>query len=91
MHNTIEELKCIKKRIKSIRFKKGLTQENMADMLQISQNSYHKLENGRCRMSLQKFIDISKILEIEPQELIYGPEKKYTFSKYYKSPLIIKY
>jgi len=42
MHTTTSELKKIRERIKKIRFEKGLTQDNMADMLHISQNAYHK-------------------------------------------------
>ena len=88
MNTTSTELKNIRERIKSIRFKKGLTQDNMADMLNISQNAYHKLENGHSKMNLSKFIDICKVLEIETIELINGPEHTHTFSKYYKNPLI---
>jgi len=88
MNTTETELKNIRKRIKSIRFKKGLTQDNMADMLNISQNSYHKLENGHSKINLSKFIDICKVLEVETIELLNGPEQTYTFSKYYKNPLV---
>lgn len=86
MNTTISELKCIRERIKGIRYEKGFTQDNMADMLNISQNSYHKLENGYSKMSLYKFIDICKVLEIEITEVINGPDKTYSFSKYYKKP-----
>ena len=65
-------VKDILERIKKIRVEKGYSQEYMADMLSISQNAYHKLERGHTRINLQKFIDISKILEIEISELING-------------------
>ncbi len=87
MNTTIAELESIRKRLKKIRFDKGFTQEFMADKLDISQNSYHKLENGRTKICLRKFIDISKVLEIEISELINGPEKTYSFTKYYKTPI----
>ena len=87
--NTTEQLVCeIRERIKNIRFEKGLTQDNMADMLNLSQNAYHKLENGHSKMSLTKFINICKVLEVEMVEIIKGPEQTYTFSKYYKKPLV---
>lgn len=86
MNTTNTELKSIRERIKEIRYKKGFTQDNMADMLNISQNAYHKLENGHSKMSLSRFIDICKVLEIESAEIINGPEKIYSFSKYYKKP-----
>lgn len=90
MNTTGIELKEIRERIKRIRFEKGLTQDNMADMLSISQNAYHKLENGHTRICLSKFINICKVLKIDPVELINGPEKKYVFSRYYKKPIIQK-
>ncbi len=75
----------IRKRIKKIRVEKGYSQEYMADMLSISQNAYHKLERGRTRINLKKFIEIAKILEIEISELINGPEYVYMFSRYYQT------
>jgi transcriptional regulator with XRE-family HTH domain len=80
----------IRKRIKQIRFEKGYTQENMADMLNISQNAYYKLEKGYSRIDLCKFIKLSKILEVEVAELINGPNYKYVFSRYYKKDIIRK-
>ena len=88
MNTTNTELRNIRERIKEVRYKKGFTQDNMADMLNISQNAYHKLENGHSKMSLSRFIDICKVLEIEVSELINGPEKTYEFSKYYKKPQV---
>jgi len=74
----------IRERIKKIRVEKGYSQEYMADRLNISQNAYHKLERGHTRINLQKFLEISKILEVETSELINGPEYVYIFSKYYQ-------
>lgn len=88
MKTTPSHLKNIRERIKKIRFEKGLTQDNMTDMLAISQNSYHKLENGHTKMNLSKFINICKVLQIEVTEIIHGPEIIYKFSKYYKKPVI---
>lgn len=83
-------VKDIRERIKRIRTEKGYSQEYMADMLSISQNAYHKLERGHTRINLQKFIEISKILEVEISELINGPEYVYIFSKYYQKNLLRK-
>jgi transcriptional regulator with XRE-family HTH domain len=83
-------VKDIRERIKKIRVEKGYSQEYMADRLNISQNAYHKLERGHTRIHLQKFIEISKILEIEISELINGPEHVYIFSKYYQKNLLKK-
>ena len=80
----------IRERIKRIRLEKGYSQDYMADMLNISQNAYHKLERGHSRINLQKFIEIARILEIETSELINGPEHVYIFSKYYQNRLLRK-
>lgn len=88
MKTTYIELKKIRERLKKIRIEKGLTQDNMADMLYISQNSYHKLENGHTKMSLDKFIDICNVLQVEMAEIINGPEIVYKFSKHYNRPEI---
>ena len=87
MNTTQQLVDRIRERIKKIRIEKGYSQEYMADMLNISQNSYHKLERGHTKISLLKFIEIAKILEIETSELINGPEYVYTFSKYYQKRL----
>lgn len=82
--NTSEfQVNEIRKRIKEIRYEKGYTQDNMADMLCISQNAYHKIENGYCKLSLSKFIQIAKALEVEITELINGPMHQQILTKYY--------
>lgn len=90
MNTTQQIVKEIRERIKRVRLEKGYSQDYMADMLNISQNAYHKMERGHSRINLQKFIDIAKILEIETSELINGPEHVYIFSKYYQSQLLRK-
>ena len=74
----------IRERIKAIRIEKGYSQDYMAQMLNISQNSYHKLEKGYTRIHLEKFIEIAKILEVEFSELLNGPDYVYVFSGQYK-------
>ncbi|MEQ6123692.1 helix-turn-helix transcriptional regulator [Pseudotenacibaculum sp. MALMAid0570] len=88
MSTTQQIVEEIRERIKRIRLEKGYSQDYMADMLNISQNAYHKLERGHSRINLQKFIDIARILEIETAELINGPEYVYIFSKYYQKRLL---
>ena len=90
MNTTQQLVNEIRERIKRIRFEKGYTQDNMADMLNISQNAYHKIEKGYSRIDLRKFIDIANILEIEISELINGPEYVYVFSKHYQEPILRK-
>ena len=74
----------IRERIKIIRIEKGYSQGYMADMLNISQNAYHKLEKGHTRIHLEKFIDIAEILEVNFSELLKGSDYVYVFSGQYK-------
>ena len=90
MDTTQKLVKDIRERIKKIRVDKGYSQDYMAEMLDISQNSYHKLEKGHTRIHLQKFITISRILEVNASELINGPNHKYIFSNYYENDIDIK-
>jgi|TARA_B100001063_G_scaffold222746_1_gene229455 transcriptional regulator with XRE-family HTH domain len=77
-------VKEIRERIKTVRIEKGYSQDYMADMLNISQNAYHKLEKGHTRIHLEKFIDIAKVLEVEVSDLFNGPDHVYIFSSYYR-------
>tara|TARA_B100000780_G_scaffold135383_1_gene94854 strand:+ start:707 stop:985 length:279 start_codon:yes stop_codon:yes gene_type:complete len=84
VNNSKIEIKEIRERIKTVRIEKGYSQDYMADMLNISQNAYHKLEKGHTRIHLEKFIDIAKVLEVEVSDLFNGPDHVYIFSSYYK-------
>jgi transcriptional regulator with XRE-family HTH domain len=77
-------VKEIRERIKTVRIEKGYSQDYMADMLNISQNAYHKLEKGHTRIHLEKLIDIAKVLEVEVSDLFNGPDHVYIFSSYYR-------
>jgi transcriptional regulator with XRE-family HTH domain len=57
-------------KIRKIRQLKGYSQEYMATSLGITQNSYSKLENQKTKLNLERISNISKILEINPIDLI---------------------
>lgn len=57
-------------RIKDIRKRQGLTQAQVADALGIHLTNYNKLENGTADLSLSRMEQISKVLHVEPSELI---------------------
>ncbi len=84
MNNSKIIVKEIRERIKTVRIEKGYSQDYMADMLNISQNAYHKLEKGHTRIHLEKLIDIAKVLEVEVSDLFNGPDHVYIFSSYYR-------
>lgn len=50
-------------RIKKARKRKGYSQYQLAQKLELSQNAYSKLELGRSNLTLDKLFDIADILE----------------------------
>ena len=56
-------------RIKLLRHLKGWTQEEMANKLEISLNSYGAIERGDTNVNLSRLQDISEALEVEIEEL----------------------
>lgn len=57
-------------KIRKLRELKGFTQDYMARELAISQRSYSKIENNDIKLDWKRIENISRILEIEPLELI---------------------
>ncbi len=64
-------------KIKNIRELKNLTQEHMAERLKISQTAYSKLESGKTKITPEKLLVISEILEIDPDAILGFDTKKY--------------
>jgi transcriptional regulator with XRE-family HTH domain len=65
--------------IKSIRERKNLTQEFMAQELGISQNSYSNLENGGVKLTIERLMEISKVLGVSAEELITNEAQTFNF------------
>jgi len=60
----------IAERIRQIRLQKGLSQENMADMLGLSTTAYGDLERGRTELSFSRLENIAKLLDKPLPELL---------------------
>ncbi|WP_422894407.1 helix-turn-helix domain-containing protein [Polaribacter tangerinus] len=58
------------------RLKKGYSQENLGEILGISQNSYQKLETGKTKLTLERFFEISICLDISIYQLLSTEEKE---------------
>ena len=58
------------KRIRTLRKQKGLSQEQVADSLHISQSAYARIENGESHSWSNYIEQISTLFEIRPEELI---------------------
>lgn len=56
-------------RLKAERIAKGLTVQDMADVLQITKGTYSKKENGRLPITVEDFSVISSKLGITPNEI----------------------
>lgn len=56
-------------KIKGIRELKNLTQEYMAEQLDISQAAYSKLEKGTTKISQDKLNKIAEVLEVSPDDI----------------------
>lgn len=56
-------------KIKNIRELKNLTQEYMAEKLDISQAAYSKLEKGTTKISQDKLEKIAEVLEVNPEDI----------------------
>jgi len=67
-----EQLDAMATRIKEKRRKMHLTQEQAVAKLNISYSSYTKIENGLQNPSLDTLIDISLLLKMTLDEIIFG-------------------
>lgn len=63
MNNTVS------KKIKTLRVDKGFSQEQMADLLHISQSAYSRIENGESNSWINLVDKICNVFEIKPEEL----------------------
>lgn len=64
--------KAIGQRIKRMRKENGLTQERLAEMLNISTEHLSRIETGSYRPSLSLIEKISDIFKIEEQVIMFG-------------------
>ncbi|WP_272148964.1 helix-turn-helix domain-containing protein [Tenacibaculum aiptasiae] len=67
-----ENIKIITENIRLERLRKGLSQDKMANLLQISQNAYSKIESGKTTLTIIRLYQIAKVLEIPFEKLFLG-------------------
>ena len=68
-------LKRFGKNVKIERIKQDLTQENLAEIMGVSQNYIASIEGGRANMSLVKIWELSNFLNIKIETLFNGITK----------------
>ncbi|THV60727.1 helix-turn-helix domain-containing protein [Chryseobacterium candidae] len=66
--------------IKNIRELKNLTQEFVAEKLDISQSAYSRLEKGEIKISKEKLVQIAEVLEVKPEDI-----KEFDGQRYFNS------
>lgn len=64
------------KNIKKIRKEKNLTQDDLAERLYCTRQTISNYENGKSEPNIALLVEIAKVLEVEVNDLIYGPKKK---------------
>ena len=65
----------IGKTIKKIREGKNITQEQLAEKLNVTRQAVSNWETGKTQPDIETIIKISEILEIPVEEIIYGQKK----------------
>lgn len=63
-------LKTFGKNVKIERIKQELTQENLAEILNISQNYIANIERGKANMSLAKVLELANGLNVDIETLL---------------------
>jgi len=56
--------------IRSCRESRGISQDYMADMLDIAQSAYAYLESGKTTLSIDRLIRITEILDLDIHQII---------------------
>jgi transcriptional regulator with XRE-family HTH domain len=62
-------------KIKAIRLSCGLTQEDMADKLELSLPAYSKIERGLSDVNFKRLVQLAKIFKSTPEGIITHGEK----------------
>lgn len=60
----------IEEKIRLHRLQRGLSQENMADLLNLSTTAYGDIERGKTDLTLSRLNQIAKVLELSPIALL---------------------
>ena len=61
----------MRKSLKEARLRAGLTQRELADAVGCSRENYSAIETGRLEGSIKIWIQLQKVLSIEPADVLY--------------------
>ena len=71
---SVPDYSIIGRRIKEARMERKISQEELAEKMEISVSFISRWETGRAKINLKRLIEISKILEVTTDFLISGSE-----------------
>lgn len=57
-------------KVRKLREFRNYTQEYMAEQLNLSQRAYSSLENGKTQLSVDRLVDICKLLDVSVGEIL---------------------
>ena len=60
-----KEIQSICNKIRILRYERGLTQQKVASILDISQNAYNKIENGKTKLLVVTILCLADIFEAD--------------------------
>ncbi len=60
----------IAQKLKSLRKKKGLTQQKIADFLHMSQNAYSLLEAGKSKIDIERLYQVAAFYEVAVYDIL---------------------
>lgn len=74
--------KKLGEKIRVLRLAKGYSQNNMAEMLEMSPSGYAKIERGDSNITLAKLEKVAKIFDLQANELLSLPQADCIFFNY---------
>ncbi|MEY3220415.1 MAG: hypothetical protein RIT27_1772 [Pseudomonadota bacterium] len=77
-----EKTKEILENIKHFRQCQNLTQDQIAEQLEIASNTYGSVERGETELSVPRLIKIANILHIPPELLFNSNQEKFIFNSF---------
>ena len=70
-------MKNIGQKVRRIREEKQWTQEFIANKLEISQNTYSKIESGSIKLTIDRISELSKILDMPIEDMLSDDTKTF--------------
>lgn len=68
-------MRDIGKNVRQAREKKGYSQERLAELLFVTRQTVSNYETGRSRPDVETLVKLSRLLDVEVTDLIYGPQR----------------